>query len=260
MTTPIIQVNHLSKTYSNGVEALKDVHFEIKQGEKVVLLGHNGSGKSSLFRCISQFEKPTTGNVLVNGTDMTNLSRRKLRKYRRQIGVVFQHFNLVYNLSVFQNVLFGAMGRVAFYPQVFAPFASSEIRMEAMKCLEQVGLSELANRRADELSGGQKQRVAIARMLMQKPSIVLADEPIASLDPKAGKEIMALLKEVTESNGMTVISILHHIDIALEFGDRVIALKQGEKVLDFPVSQIERHSLSRLYDLEELDKREEEVS
>ncbi|MBM7839693.1 phosphonate transport system ATP-binding protein [Alkalihalobacillus xiaoxiensis] len=253
----VISVERLAKTYENGVTALRGIDFNIQAGEKVVLLGHNGSGKSTLFRCMSQFEQPTEGQVFVEGVNLPSLNKRTLRTYRKQMGIVFQHFNLIYNLSVMQNVLFGAMGRTATFVQVLAPFATSQLREEAMDCLEQVGLAHLAGRRADALSGGQKQRVAIARMLMQRPSIILADEPIASLDPKAGKEIMALLTKIASNKGMTMICILHQLDAALEFGDRIIALKQGEKVLDAPVGKIDQRQLSWLYDI---DEKEEGVS
>ncbi|UTR05957.1 phosphonate ABC transporter ATP-binding protein [Alkalihalobacillus sp. LMS6] len=253
----MIEVRGLTKTYDNGVTALTGIDFTVEQGEKVVLLGHNGSGKSTLFRCVSQFEKPTQGHVYVNGADLPTLSKRTVRGYRKQMGIVFQHFNLVYNVSVLQNVLFGAMGRTATFIHVLAPFAANTLREEAMDCLEQVGLASLAGRRADALSGGQKQRVAIARMLMQRPSIILADEPIASLDPKAGKEIMSLLTRIASKKGMTMICILHQLEAALEFGDRIIALKNGKKVLDASVQKMDQRQLSWLYDVEE---KEEEVS
>ncbi|WP_099303966.1 phosphonate ABC transporter ATP-binding protein [Bacillus sp. Marseille-P3800] len=253
----MIEVRGLTKTYDNGVTALKGIDFTVEKGEKVVLLGHNGSGKSTLFRCVSQFEKPTQGHVYVNGADLPTLSKKAVRGYRKQMGIVFQHFNLVYNVSVLQNVLFGAMGRTTTFIHVLAPFAANALREEAMDCLEQVGLASLASRRADALSGGQKQRVAIARMLMQHPSIILADEPIASLDPKAGKEIMGLLTKIASKKGMTMICILHQLEAALEFGDRIIALKNGKKVLDASAQKMDQRQLSWLYDVEE---KEEEVS
>lgn len=140
----VISVERLTKTYENGVTALRGIDFNIQAGEKVVLLGHNGSGKSTLFRCMSQFEQPTEGQVFVEGVNLPSLNKRTLRTYRKQMGIVFQHFNLVYNLSVMQNVLFGAMGRTATFVQVLAPFATRQLREEAMDCLEQVGLAHLA--------------------------------------------------------------------------------------------------------------------
>ncbi|WP_100374264.1 phosphonate ABC transporter ATP-binding protein [Bacillus sp. FJAT-45037] len=243
-----LSVKNISKTFPDGTEALKGINFDVKAGEGVVLLGHNGSGKSTLFRCISQFEKPTDGQIYFNDQEATKLSKRKLRPLRKRIGMVFQHFHLIPNLSVHQNVLFGALGQTNFSMQTFAPFASKELRLEAMECLDRVGLSHLAKRRADQLSGGQQQRVAIARMLMQKPEIVLADEPIASLDPKAGREVMELLWSITRERNLTIIAILHQMDIAMEFGERIIALKKGDKVIDAPVDEINRQQLEDLYE------------
>lgn len=242
-----LSVQGVKKTFSDGTTALNNINFDVQNGEGVVLLGHNGSGKSTLFRCISSFESPTEGKILFNNQDLTKLNKRQLRPVRKRIGMVFQHFHLIHNLTVFQNVLFGALGSVRTPFETFAPFATKQLRMEAMYCLERVGLSHLAKRRADQLSGGQQQRVAIARMLMQKPEMVLADEPIASLDPKAGREVMDLLWEVTRERKLTVICILHQMDIALEYGERIIALKKGLKVIDKPVGEIAPSELNDLY-------------
>ena len=174
----------------------------------------------------------TEGEIIIDKERINAVGNKKaLKNTRKKIGMVFQHFHLIDNLSVFQNVLFGALGREGTIG-TFAPFASKKIRFQAMECLERVGLSHLAKRRADQLSGGQKQRVAIARMLMQESKVVLADEPIASLDPKAGREVMDLLWDVIRENGMTVVCVLHQVDIALEYGDRVIGLKKGEVLIN----------------------------
>lgn len=242
-----LSVQGIHKTFQDGTTALKDISFDVQNGQGVVLLGHNGSGKSTLFRCISRFESPSEGTILFNNTDITKMNKRQLRPYRKKVGMVFQHFHLIHNLTVFQNVLFGAMGHVKLPTKTFSPFASKSLRMEAMNCLDRVGLVHLAKRRADQLSGGQQQRVAIARMLMQKPEMVLADEPIASLDPKAGREIMDLLWEITRERNLTIICILHQVDIALEYGERIIALKKGHKVIDKPISDITAPQLKDLY-------------
>lgn len=242
-----LEVKQLTKVYPGGTTALNDVSFKVNPGEGVMLLGHNGSGKSTLFRCITSFEKPTNGSIIIDDTDITGLSKHKMRPIRKKVGMVFQHFNLTNNLSVFQNVLFGALGHTKTSFQTFAPFASGTLREKAMACLDRVGLAHLAERRADQLSGGQQQRVAIARMLMQDPEIVLADEPIASLDPKAGREVMDLLWEIVRERGLAVICILHQMDFILEYGDRIIALKEGNLVIDERAEKLERSVLDALY-------------
>ena len=246
-----ITVNNLTKIYDDGNKALNDVNFSIPAGQGVTILGHNGSGKSTLFRCLTSFEKISQGNIIIDGQDITRLSKKDLRKLRKQVGMVFQHFNLVNNLSVFQNVLFGALGEAKSTFHTFSFFASDELRSKAMECLDRVGLAHLAKRRADQLSGGQKQRVAIARMLMQDPKIVLADEPIASLDPKAGREVMDLLFDIVKEKKLTVVCILHQLDIAMEYSDRIIALKASQKVIDAKTSEVNQVALQNLYDQEE---------
>ncbi|RXJ02467.1 phosphonate ABC transporter ATP-binding protein [Anaerobacillus alkaliphilus] len=242
-----LKVENISKIYPDGTKALNNVSFTVEPGEAVVLLGHNGSGKSTLFRCITSFEKPSEGSIFIDKTNIIGLSQGQLRPIRKKVGMVFQHFHLINNLSVFQNVLFGALGSVKYSFQAFAPVASPELREKAMECLHRVGLSHLAKRRADQLSGGQQQRVAIARMLLQDPEVVLADEPIASLDPKAGREVMDLLWDVVEERGLSVISILHQMDIAKEYGDRIIALKSGNVVMDDKIKNISEDFLQDLY-------------
>lgn len=244
----ILEVQHLNKVYPNQTEALKDVSFRIHKGESVIILGHNGSGKSTLFRCLTAFEKPTKGEVHIFDTPIHKQSKRQLRFIRKKIGMVFQNFNLIHNVSVFQNVLFGALGHVRFSYQTFNLFAKEELRLKAMECIERVGLGHLANRRADQLSGGQKQRIAIARMLMQDPEIILADEPIASLDPKAGKEVMDLLWSIAEERNLTVIAILHQLEIAKQYGERIIALKEGNKLIDVKKSEMTDEIASSIYD------------
>ncbi|WLV24331.1 phosphonate ABC transporter ATP-binding protein [Aciduricibacillus chroicocephali] len=246
----MIHTEGISKIFPNGNQGLKNVSFSIDNGECVILMGHNGSGKSTLFRCLSGLEKPSEGKISVAGEPIADLNRKQLRQLRKRIGIVFQHFNLVPTLSVFQNVLFGALGRVPVAFHTFNLFASNDLRKEAMQCLDRVGLAHLAERRSDELSGGQKQRVAIARMLMQKPEVILADEPIASLDPKAGKEIMELLSDIAKERKLAVVIILHHIDLAFEYGDRILMLKEGQLVLDASSKKLERYELERFYDVE----------
>lgn len=243
-----LKVKDLSKEFLDGTKALKGVSFDVEPGEGVVLLGANGSGKSTFLRCITGLEKATSGNALIGEQDIVTASKKELRAIRKKIGVVFQKFNLVGNISAFQNVLFGGLGRTNRFWSSLALTASDEEREKAMACLDRVGLAEFAGRRADTLSGGQQQRVAIARMLMQDPEIVMADEPIASLDPKAGREVMDLLWEVIEERGLTVICILHQLDMALEYGERLIGLQKGNLVLDRAVGDLNAKELNWLYE------------
>jgi phosphonate transport system ATP-binding protein len=245
----ILQVEHVNKVYPNGTKALTDVSFDVNKGESVIILGHNGSGKSTLFRCITGFEKPTKGSISIFDRPLHPISKRELRNVRKKIGMVFQDFGLIHNLSVFQNVLFGAMGKTTFALQTFSSIASSEWRDKAMDSIERVGLAHVAKNRADQLSGGQKQRVAIARMLMQDPEFILADEPIASLDPKAGKEVMDLLWSIVEEKNLTVIAILHQLEIAKEYGRRIIALKEGNKVIGAAEAEVDEAFLDSIYDI-----------
>lgn len=244
----VIEVDELTKVFNKSDVALNNVSFNITKGEKVVILGHNGSGKSTLFRTIAGFEEATEGSVKILDEEINPRNKRRLRETRKKVGMVFQYFGLVENVSVFQNVLFGALGQVKFAPSTYNIFASQTLRERAMDCLNRVGLAHLVKRRADQLSGGQKQRVAIARMLMQEPEIILADEPIASLDPKAGREVMELLMDIAKERNITLLMILHQLPIAEKYGERVIALKNGGLFLDNDVSVIDEDFEAALFD------------
>jgi phosphonate transport system ATP-binding protein len=246
-----LTIEQITKEYPGGNKAVDNVSFEIAPGEATILLGSNGSGKTTLLRCINGLNEATSGSIYVGDIDVAAARRQnqkaKLRKVRRQIGMVFQQFHLIGNLSVLQNVLFGSWGRNQKPWKMFSPLASERDRYKAMECLERVGLSDLASRRASKLSGGQQQRVAIARMLMQDPQIVLADEPIASLDPKSGREVMDLLWEIARERQLTVICALHQLQIAKEYGDRLIGLKFGRAILDGSPDRISDEELQQLY-------------
>lgn len=243
----VIEVNQITKVFNQRDVALNKVTFNIEKGERVAILGHNGSGKSTLFRTITGFEEATEGSIRILGQEMNPKHRISLRQIRKKVGMVFQYFGLIDNVSVFQNVLFGALGQVKFAPATYNLFASSSLRERAMDCLSRVGLAHLAERRADRLSGGQKQRVAIARMLMQEPDIILADEPIASLDPKAGREVMELLMGIAEERNITLVMILHQLPIARKYAERVIALKNGELFMDDDISVIDENFEAELF-------------
>ncbi|MBK1735717.1 ABC transporter [Halorhodospira abdelmalekii] len=242
-----ISVAGVHKHFGN-IHVLRGLDFTTREGEGTVLLGANGCGKSTLMRCLIGLERVDAGTLKVAGTPIDKARGRLLRKTRSRVGMVFQRFNLVNNVSVFQNVLYGALGR---HPlgllRVAKPLAPRSERDRAMHCLARVGLADKANQRADTLSGGQQQRVAIARLLMQDPEIVLADEPIASLDPRAGREVMELLWEVVRERGMTVLCTLHQLDIALEYGDHILGMKAGTIQVDAPARELTADQLQSLY-------------
>lgn len=243
-----LAIHQLSKTYSNGTVALNNVSFSAQPGEGIVLLGSNGSGKSTLLRCIVGLETISRGSIRVGDAAIETANAARLRSLRRQIGIVFQRFNLVTSLSAFHNVLQGALGRSK-GPRYWFPATAPELERErAMDCLERVNLAHLAQQRIDTLSGGQQQRVAIARMLMQDPSLLLVDEPVASLDPKAGQEAMDLLWEIGRERQLTVVCTLHQLDLAKDYADRIIGLRQGEVQIDAPAHQLSTHELTGLYE------------
>jgi phosphonate transport system ATP-binding protein len=242
-----LSVENLYKRYPNGTEALKGVSFSIEPGEFVVLLGPNGSGKSTLLRTIVALEKATKGSILLDGTEITTAENTSLRKIRKRAGFIFQKFNLIKNLSVFHNVLIGAMGKSHSPINWWPATATDHVRLRVLECLERVNLAHLMNQRLDTLSGGQMQRVAIARMLMQEPDIILADEPVASLDPKSGEDVMNLLAEIAKEEKLTVICTLHQIDFAIKYASRIIGLNEGRIVIDDKVANIDKEMLQGLY-------------
>ncbi|MGM0616093.1 MAG: phosphonate ABC transporter ATP-binding protein [Pseudomonadota bacterium] len=231
------------------VDVLRGVSLDIHAAEGVVLLGANGSGKSTLMRTLNRLARPHAGEILIHGESVTQARSSELRKIRRRMGYVFQQFNLVNQLSVFQNVLMGKLGAQRFgLLNCIAATASHADREYAMACLERVGMAERAAQRPTELSGGQQQRVAIARMLMQAPSLVIADEPIASLDPRGGREVLDLLWEIVRENNLAMLCTLHQLDLARHYADRIVGIKNGVTALDATASQINDAELSELYD------------
>lgn len=246
MTT--IGIRNLHKSFGD-VHVLRGIDLTVASGECVILLGANGCGKSTLMRCLNGLARPDRGAALIGETDMASAGRRRLQRARARVGVVFQQFNLVPNVSVLQNVLYGAMGRQrGGLLRTWPAFAPESLRAHAMYCLERVGLAGHAAQDCRNLSGGQQQRVAIARTLLQEPDVLLADEPVASLDPRAGRAVMELLLEIVREHGITVLCSLHQLELASEFGDRVVGMKAGRIELDGPRTQVDRAAMSALYE------------
>jgi phosphonate transport system ATP-binding protein len=242
----MLKVEHLTKVYPNGAQALKDVSFEVQDGEFLAVIGLSGSGKSTLLRCINRLIEPTSGKILWNGTDITAARSSDLRNIRRQIGMVFQQFNLVKRSSVLTNVLSGRLGYVPPYHSLFDHFSRDD-RQRALDNLEQMGLREKAYVRADSLSGGQQQRVGIARALMQDPKLVLADEPVASLDPVLAHSILKYLEQMNRERNITVLCSLHFLDLVHRYATRAIALKDGELVFEGLPNQIDDAQFKAIY-------------
>ncbi|MCB0077504.1 MAG: phosphonate ABC transporter ATP-binding protein [Anaerolineales bacterium] len=225
----MLEVINVSKVYDDGTRALNNVSFTVEDGEFLVLIGLSGSGKSTMLRCINRLIDPTEGRILYNGQDITNADPRELRQIRRQIGMVFQHFNLVKRSSVLRNVLSGRLGYTNTLSSVLGLW-SAEDKQKAMENLRLVGIENKANNRADELSGGQQQRVGIARAMMQEPTLMLADEPVASLDPALADSVMRYFEKLNQERGTSVICSLHVLGLARRYATRIIALKAGEVV------------------------------
>jgi phosphonate transport system ATP-binding protein len=242
----MLKIENLCKTYPNGTQALNGVSFEVEEGEFLAVIGLSGSGKSTLLRCINRLIEPTSGKIIWNGVDVTAASGNDIRKIRRQIGMIFQQFNLVKRSSVNTNVLTGRLGYSATLPSLFHVF-SKEDHNNVKKNLDMVGLLDKIDVRADSLSGGQQQRVGIARALMQEPKMVLADEPVASLDPVLAHSILKYLEKLNKEFGITVICSLHFLDLVHRYATRAIALKDGLLVFEGLPKEIDDKQFKQIY-------------
>lgn len=227
----MLVVEHLTKVYEDGTVALKDVSFTVDDGEFLVIIGLSGSGKSTLLRCINRLIDPTEGRILWNGVDITQANENEMRQIRREIGMIFQHFNLVDRSSVLTNVLTGRLGYLPSWWSLINYFPADEKR-RALSALERVGIGDKAYNRADALSGGQKQRVGIARALMQDPKMILADEPVASLDPVLAHSILGYLEKLNQEQNITVLCSLHYLDLVQRYATKVIGLRDGKLVYE----------------------------
>ncbi len=227
----MLLVENLTKVYEDGTVALSDVSFSVREGEFLVIIGLSGSGKSTLLRCINRLIEPTAGRIVWDGVDITGLAESELRQIRRSIGMIFQHFNLVDRSSVMTNVLSGRTGYVNPSWSLINYFPQRE-KQRALEALDRVGIREKASNRADALSGGQKQRVGIARALMQEPKMILADEPVASLDPVLAHSILGHLEKLNQEDEITIICSLHFLDLVQRYATRVIGLRDGRIVYE----------------------------
>jgi phosphonate transport system ATP-binding protein len=239
-------VENLTKVFPDGTVAVKDVSFEVKDGEFLTIIGLSGSGKSTLLRCINRLIDPTEGRVTWDDVDITAAKGRELRHIRRQIGMIFQQFNLVKRSSVMINVLSGRLGYANSWASLLHRFSPQD-RQRAITALDRVGIAEKADNRADQLSGGQQQRVGIARALMQEPRLMLADEPVASLDPVLAHSILQYLELLNQQDGITVLCSLHFLDLVHRYASRVIGLKDGELVFDGLPSELTRERFKEVY-------------
>jgi phosphonate transport system ATP-binding protein len=242
----MLKVEHLTKIYEGGTLALEDVSFEVPDGQFLAVIGLSGSGKSTLLRCINRLIEPTEGRITWNGVDVTKASQEEMRRIRRRIGMVFQHFNLVHRSKVLTNVLQGSLGYVNPALSLVNRFPKDQVR-KAYQQLARVGLQEKAGQRADELSGGQQQRVGVARALMQDPEMILADEPVASLDPVLAHSIMQYLETINNEDQVTVLCSLHFLDLVHRYADRAIALNEGKLVFEGPPSEIDDAKFKEIY-------------
>lgn len=244
----MLTVEHLTMIYPDGTVALRDFSFEVKDGEFLGVIGLSGSGKSTLLRCINRLLEPTEGRIIWNGKDITHLPQGELRTVRREIGMVFQQFNLVKRSSVLTNVL---SGRLGYTPPswALANRFSRQDRQMALRALERVGIPEKALNRADELSGGQQQRVGIARALMQEPKMILADEPVASLDPVLAHSILGYLEKLNSEDNITVLCSLHYLDLVQRYCERVIGLRDGKVVFEGTKDDIAKMSDERFREI-----------
>jgi phosphonate transport system ATP-binding protein len=243
---PIVRVEGLAKTFPGGVQALAGVSFAVASGEFVGILGPSGAGKTTLFRCLTGLARPDRGSVEIHGRDICRLGGRDLRAARREVAMIFQQFNLIRRLSGIENVLAGRLASLPTWRVLTRSFARADRQM-ALGCLDTVGLLDKAYTRADQLSGGQQQRVAIARALAQEATVLLADEPVASLDPESAATVLETLRSVA-SRGVAVIASLHQVGLATDYADRIIALRDGQILEDAPTATFDARALEQIYE------------
>ncbi|HBW34693.1 phosphonate ABC transporter ATP-binding protein [Desulfosporosinus sp. BICA1-9] len=248
----LLELKNVRKYYNQETLALDDVSFSVDEGEFVSIIGPSGAGKSTLLRCINRMIEANSGEISVDGVISSSLSKKKLRKLRTKIGMIFQHYNLVDRLTVIENVLHGRLGYKSTLAGVLGRYSPEE-KGQAYRIIKILGLDEQVYKRCDQLSGGQKQRVGIARALVQNPKIILCDEPIASLDPNASKIIMDHLRNISTEMGITVIVNLHQVEVALKYSDRIIGINRGKVVFDGSPGELTTRQIQDIYGSESED-------
>jgi len=242
----MIEFNNVSKVYPNGTVGLKDVNLRIEQGEFVAIIGLSGAGKSTLIRTINRMIDPTAGKLTVDGVDVMSLKGKALRRFRRKVGMIFQSFNLVMRSTVIRNVLTSMVPDMGFFRVLLGLFSKQQ-KMQALEALDKVGILEKAYIRCDQLSGGQQQRVALARTLNQQPTVILADEPVAALDPVTAHQVMSDFKNINQGMNISILLNIHHVDLALQYADRVVGIRKGEIVYDGPCKDVTQDVLDSIY-------------
>ncbi|MBQ8129175.1 MAG: phosphonate ABC transporter ATP-binding protein [Clostridia bacterium] len=242
----MIEFKHVNKVYPNGVKGLSDINLTIDQGEFVAIIGLSGAGKSTLIRTINRMIDVTDGQLVVDGTDVMTLSGASMRKYRRKVGMIFQSYNLVTRATALRNVLTSMVPDMPFHRVLLGLF-SEEQKKKALEALDKVGILDKAYTRCDQLSGGQQQRVSLARTLNQNPTIILADEPVAALDPVTAHQVMADFRRINQEMNITVLINIHHVDLALQYCSRVIGIRAGQIVYDGPTTSVTQEILDEIY-------------
>lgn len=249
---PILEFQHVNKVYNNSTKALDDVSFSVEKGEFVSIIGPSGAGKSTILRCINRLIDATDGNIIYDGDDILSLGKRDLRRVRTKTGMIFQHYNLVDRLSVIENVLHGRLGQKSAISGMLGSYSETE-KEKAFSILNELGLAEQAYKRCDALSGGQKQRVGIARAIMQEPKLILCDEPIASLDPKASKTIMDHLSQINQKQKITCIVNLHQVEVAMKYSQRILGVSSGKIVFDGTPEELTKKNIHEIYQSSDSD-------
>ena len=242
----MIVFDHASKVYPNGTVGLKDVTLTIQDGEFVAIIGRSGAGKSTLLRAVNRMHDTTEGTLTVEGVNVSTLRGRELRRFRRGIGMVFQSFNLVTRTTVIRNVLSACVPEMPFWRVLLGAFRRQD-KITALESLDKVGILDKAYIRADQLSGGQQQRVALARTLAQNPKIILADEPVAALDPVTAKQVMQDFVRINKDMGISILLNIHHVELAIEYADRIIGIRAGQIVYDGPAKAVDQTVLNSIY-------------
>ena len=242
----MIVFDHVSKVYPNGTVGLDDVNLKIEDGEFVAIIGLSGAGKSTLLRSVNRMHEITSGTLTVNGTNVSELQGKSLRKFRRGIGMVFQSFNLVSRTTVIKNVLSARVPELSWWRAILGLFSKAD-KLTALEALDNVGILDKAYIRADQLSGGQQQRVALARTLAQNPKIILADEPVAALDPVTAKQVMEDFVRINKDMGISILLNIHHVELALQYAQRIIGIRAGKIVYDGPSDKVDKAVLDSIY-------------